>query len=136
MQIMRRCLEPHGLFLLHTIGGRRSGKRTDPWIDRYIFPNGMLPSAAQIAGACENVLTIEDWHNFPHDYWRTLLCWYENFEQSWGQLRDRYGEHFFRMWRYYLLSSAGSFRAGGNQLWQVVLSRDGVRGGYTADDIR
>jgi cyclopropane-fatty-acyl-phospholipid synthase len=136
MDIVGRCLSPEGLFLLHTIGGKISATRTDPWICRYIFPNGMLPSARQIAAAAEGRLNLEDWHNFPQDYDRTLMCWYANFERAWPDIEPRYGERFFRMWRYYLLASAGSFRAGGNQLWQVVYSRDGVPGGYTPDEIR
>ncbi len=136
MEVVRRCLSPDGLFLLHTIGGRLSQARTDPWITRYIFPNGMLPSARQIAKAAEGVLNIEDLHNFPQDYDRTLMAWYANFERAWPELKAKYDERFFRMWRYYLLASAGGFRAGGNQLWQIVFSRDGVRGGYTPEGIR
>jgi len=136
MDVVRRCLVPDGLFLLHTIGGRISQARTDPWITRYIFPNGMLPSAKQIATAAEGRLSLEDWHNFPQDYDRTLLCWYGNFERAWPGLESRYGARFFRMWRYYLLASAGGFRACGNQLWQIVYSRDGVPGGYTPSEIR
>jgi len=136
MQAVRRCLHPEGLFLLHTIGGKFSAARTDPWLTRYIFPNGMLPSPAQITTAAEGTLNIEDWHNFPDDYARTLMCWYQNFEQAWDSLSDRYDERFFRMWRYYLLACAGGFRAGGNQLWQIVFSKDGVAGGYSADHIR
>jgi cyclopropane-fatty-acyl-phospholipid synthase len=136
MQIVRRCLRPDGLFLLHTIGGKFSEVPPDPWIERYIFPNGILPSAARIAAAAEGTLNLEDWHNFPYDYERTLMSWYRNFENAWPSLQEKYGEQFFRMWRYYLLSSAGGFRAGGNQLWQIVFSRDGVSGGYAADDIR
>lgn len=136
MQLVRQCLKPAGLFLLHTIGGRLSEPRTDPWIERYIFPNGVLPSAARLTEAAEGLLTIEDWHNFPQDYWRTLTCWYQNFADAWDELKHHYDERFFRMWRYYLLSSAGSFHAGGNQLWQIVFSRDGVSGGYLAANIR
>jgi len=136
MQVVRRCLQPGGLFLLHTIGSNFSVVRTDPWISRYIFPNGMLPSPAQITAAAENTLNIEDWHNFPDDYVRTLLCWYHNFEQAWDTLSERYDQAFFLMWRYYLMASAGAFRAGGNQLWQIVFSKDGVSGGYTPGDIR
>jgi cyclopropane-fatty-acyl-phospholipid synthase len=124
------------LFLLHTIGGRISQARTDPWITRYIFPNGMLPSARQIAEAAEGKLSLEDWHNFPQDYDRTLLSWYSNFERAWPDFAAQYGERFFRMWRYYLLASAGGFRAGGNQLWQVVFSVDGLPGGYKPSEIR
>ena len=136
MEVVRRCLNPDGLFLLHTIGGRYSQARTDPWLTRYIFPNGMLPSPAQVTEASEGLLNIEDWHNFPQDYDRTLLCWYERFAAAWGELQDQYDERFFRMWRYYLLACAGGFRAGGNQLWQIVFSRDGVPGGYLANNIR
>jgi len=136
MEVVRRCLAPDGLFLLHTIGGRLSQARTDPWITRYIFPNGVLPSARQIAKAAEGILTVEDWHNFPQDYDRTLMAWYANFERAWPDLEAKYGERFFRMWRYYLLASAGGFRAGGNQLWQIVFSRDGVADGYTPEAIR
>ena len=136
MEMIRRCLSPEGLFLLHTIGGKLSAARTDPWLTRYIFPNGMLPSPRQVTEAAEGVLNIEDWHNFPADYARTLMCWYENFERAWPTLKDNYDEKFFRMWRYYLLACAGGFRAGGNQLWQIVFSKDGVPGGYLADDIR
>jgi cyclopropane-fatty-acyl-phospholipid synthase len=136
MQVVRRCLSPEGLFLLHTIGGRFSQNRTDPWLTRYIFPNGMLPSAAQLMNAAEGELNMEDWHNFPQDYERTLLCWYDRFEEAWPALEGLYDERFFRMWRYYLLACAGGFRAGGNQLWQVVFSRDGANGGYRAEGIR
>jgi len=136
MQVVRRCLEEDGLFLLHTIGANRTLVKTDPWFNRYIFPNGVLPSANQITQAAENVLFLEDWHNFPQDYERTLMCWYENFSAAWGSLRERYDERFFRMWRYYLLGSAGGFRARGNQLWQIVFSKNGVPAGYTPEGIR
>jgi cyclopropane-fatty-acyl-phospholipid synthase len=136
MEVVRRCLNPGGLFLLHTIGGRFSAARTDPWLTRYIFPNGMLPSPDQITTAAEGQLNLEDWHNFPQDYERTLLCWYDNFERAWGNLQQHYDERFFRMWRYYLLACAGGFRAGGNQLWQIVFSRDGIRDGYRPKGIR
>jgi cyclopropane-fatty-acyl-phospholipid synthase len=136
MEVVQRCLKPDGLFLLHTIGSRRSQARTDPWITRYIFPNGMLPSPKQITAAAENHLNLEDWHNFPQDYDRTLMCWYGNFERAWPELGARYDERFFRMWRYYLLASAGGFRACGNQLWQIVFSADGLPRGYRAEPIR
>jgi cyclopropane-fatty-acyl-phospholipid synthase len=90
----------------------------------------MLPSARQITAAIEGLFVMEDWHNFGADYDRTLLEWYENFEQGWPELASRYDERFHRMWRYYLLSCAGSFRARRHQLWQIVLSPKGVPGGY------
>ena len=68
---------------------------------------------------------MEDWHNFGPHYDRTLMAWHANFEAAWPELKDRYGERFYRMWRYYLLSSAGGFRARGMQLWQIVMTRPG-----------
>jgi len=130
MKVVDRCLKPGGLFLLHTIGGNEPVTTTDPWIERYIFPNGMLPSASQITSAIEGLFILEDWHNFGPDYDRTLMAWWRRFEDAWPHLKGRYDERFHRMWRYYLLSCAGAFRAGSNQLWQIVLSRGGVRGCY------
>ncbi|MBI4448791.1 cyclopropane fatty acyl phospholipid synthase [Candidatus Woesearchaeota archaeon] len=130
MKVAHRCLKPHGLLLLHTIGGNTSKHFGDPWVDRYIFPNGMLPSVRQIADSSEGLFVLEDWHNFSVDYDTTLLQWHKNFVNAWGEIKHAYNKRFYRMWTYYLLSFAGSFRARKNQLWQVVLSKDGVEGGY------
>lgn len=132
MDVARRCLAPDGLFLLHTIGRNDSTTHTDPWIARYIFPNSMLPSIAQIGAAIEKRFVMEDWHNFGGYYERTLLEWHANFERNCSGLPPRYDEKFRRMWRYYLLASAGGFRARRLQLWQVVLSPRGVAGVYEA----
>ena len=131
-EVVRRCLPTGGLFLLHTIGGNRSVTHTDPWIGRYIFPNSMLPSAAQIAHAVEGVLVMEDWHNFGTDYDLTLQAWRDNVERAWPMLDARYDERFRRMWRFYLAASMATFRVRQSQLWQVVLSNGGVPGGYRA----
>jgi cyclopropane-fatty-acyl-phospholipid synthase len=124
--MVRRCLKPGGLTLLHTIGGNLPCTCVDPWICRYIFPNSMIPSASQITTAYEGLFTLEDWHVFSWDYAITLKTWNENFERMWPSLRSRYSEEFHRMWRYYLLSCSGAFRARFIQLWQVLLSRDGI----------
>lgn len=123
-------LSDNGLFLLHTIGASISRQINDPWIERYIFPNSMLPSADQLTHAMNNHFIIEDWHNFGADYDKTLMAWYYNFERAWPELAPQYGERFYRMWRFYLLTAAGSFRARFNQVWQLVLSKHGVVGGY------
>ena len=130
MDVVRRCLKENGLFLLHTIGTQQTTKRCDPWIGRYIFPNSKLPSAREICAAMEGHFILENWQNFGADYDRTLMHWFRNFQENWSWLRDRYDERFFRMWKYYLLSCAGVFRARANQLWQIVLSPQGVPGGY------
>ena len=131
-EVVRRHLAEDGLFLLHTIGSNRSLRKNDPWTERYIFPNSMLPSARQIAAALEGVFVLEDWHGFGPDYDRTLMAWHANVERHWPELAGRYDERFHRMWTYFLLSSAGGFRARKNQLWQLVLSPRGVPGGYRA----
>ncbi len=128
--VARRSLKEDGLFLLHSIGKNESGGAIDPWIDKYIFPNGSLPSMQEIAAASERDFVIEDWHSFGADYDRTLMAWHARFEAAWPELLPRYGPRFYRMWRYYLLCCAGTFRARDNQLWQVVLSPRGVSGGY------
>ncbi|WP_304040713.1 cyclopropane fatty acyl phospholipid synthase [Ignavibacterium album] len=130
-EIANKCLNEDGLFLLHTIGEVRSVKNSDAWTHKYIFPNGMLPSIAQLSKAAEGLFVIEDLHNFGADYDKTLLAWYDNFNTNWYKIKEKYGERFYRMWKYFLLSSAGAFRARNkNQLWQIVLSKNGVPGGY------
>ena len=132
-KIAERNLKEDGLFLLHTIGEVRSTKSTDAWTHKYIFPNGMLPSIAQLSKAAEGLFVIEDLHNFGTDYDKTLMAWHKNFEESWNKIKSNYDERFYRMWKYFLLSSAGAFRARTkNQLWQIVLSKNGVIGGYNS----
>jgi cyclopropane-fatty-acyl-phospholipid synthase len=130
MEMVKRCLKDNGLFLLHTIGGNRSVTTVDPWINRYIFPNGMLPSPKQLTTAIEGLFVLEDWHNFSADYDKTLMAWYANLKQNHENLKTKYDVRFHRMWEYYILSCAGAFRARQNQLWQIVLSNNGVIGGY------
>ena len=132
-KIAERNLIDDGLFLLHTIGEVRSVNKTDAWTHKYIFPNGMQPSIAQLAGAVEDVFVIEDLHNFGADYDKTLMAWYNNFNDNWNALKDNYNERFHRMWKYFLLSSAGAFRARSkNQLWQIILSKNGILNGYNS----
>lgn len=129
-RVVNRCLKSDGLFLLHTIGGNCSVTRTDPWISRYIFPNSMSPSAKQISAAMEGLFVLEDWHNFGADYDKTLMNWFRNFRDNWDAIKAEYDDRFYRMWSYYLLSCAGTFRARRNQLWQIALSTRGVPGVY------
>lgn len=144
----RQLLKEDGLFLLHTIGMGNGTMPMDPWIEKYIFPNGMLPSMAQIGKCVEGLFIVEDWHNFGADYDKTLMAWFENFDKAWSRsqsdrgssyadksasgpaLKSQYSEKFYRMWKYYLLSCAAGFRARNIQLWQIVLSKNGVKGGY------
>lgn len=121
-ETVQRLLKPDGLFLLHSIGGFDKTEATDPWIDKYIFPNGKIPSPTEMVQHIEGRLVIEDWHNFGMDYDRTLMAWHDRFEAAWPSLRNKYDEKFRRMWRYYLLTCAGYFRSRKGHLWQLVLS--------------
>lgn len=130
MKIAHKALHNDGFFLLHTIGSNESVMKADTWISKYIFPNSMLPSIKQIGKSIEGLFVMEDWHNFGADYDKTLMAWCHNFEKNWDKIKENYDETFYRMWRYYLLACAGAFRARDIQLWQIVLSKSGVRGGY------
>ena len=122
-EVADRNLKPEGIFLLHTIGSKRTDNNVDPWINKYIFPNGCLPSVRQIANASEPHFIVEDWHNFGADYDTTLMAWHECFQAAWPEIADNYSERFKRMFSYYLNACAGAFRARDIQLWQVVFSR-------------
>lgn len=134
MELIHRFLKDDGLVLIHTIGRDTTAVTSDPWISRYIFPHGHLPSIVQIGQAIEGLFVMEDWHNFSANYDHTLVAWYKNFENNWDKIKSNYPDPFYKMWKYYLLSCAGAFRARNIQLWQVVLSKKGVPGGY--DSIR
>ncbi|NGX48573.1 MAG: Cyclopropane-fatty-acyl-phospholipid synthase [Candidatus Anoxychlamydiales bacterium] len=130
MEVVHKCLNDNGMVMVHTIGGNSSNVTGDRWIDKYIFRGGLLPSVAQIGKSIEGLFVMEDWHNFSVDYDKTLMVWFKNFDNNWDKIKNNYSPHFYRMWKYYLLSCAGAFRSRSIQLWQVVLSKDGVLGGY------
>ncbi len=130
MDTTHTLLDPSGLFLLHTIGSSTRKTGTDPWINKYIFPNGMLPSPVCIGKAIMGRYVMEDWHNFGADYDKTLMAWHQRFEEGYAEGAFQCSERVRRMYRYYLLSCAGAFRARDIQLWQIVLSPQGVEGGY------
>jgi len=125
MQRTYETLKDDGIAFIHTIGGNISVTRANAWTNKYIFPNGMIPSMAQLSKAMEGLFVMEDWHNFGEDYDLTLMAWHDNFERAWPELKVQYDDRFYRMWRFYLLTSAGSFRARDLQLWQMVLTKVG-----------
>ena len=127
---IQSLLSDDGLMLLHTIGDYSTHNTTDPWINKYIFPNGQIPSASRLSKALEPILVIRDWHDFGPDYDKTLMAWWDNFDKAWPSFSEKYGERFYRMWKYYLLSCAGFFRSGQGQLWQIVLTKRGALPDY------
>jgi cyclopropane-fatty-acyl-phospholipid synthase len=122
-EVAHRSLRRGGFLFFSTIGTNRSVRATDPWIDKYIFPNSHLPSAAQISAAIEGLFVLEDWQNWAFDYDRTVMAWFENFQKHWPDLQARYGERFYRMWKYYLMLAAACFRSRKNQVWEILMSR-------------
>jgi cyclopropane-fatty-acyl-phospholipid synthase len=125
METIKKSLTDTGICLLHFIGGNETDLTVDAWINKYIFPNGSMPSLAQIGIAIENRLVIEDLHNIGIHYDYTLMAWYHNFVNSWDELKESYSDTFYRMWTYYLLCSAASFRARRLSLWQIVIRKSG-----------
>ncbi len=133
--VAKRCLKNDGIFLLHTIGrnhNRRFPGRSEPFTHKHIFPNGNLPNPTDIAKATDKLFVIEDWHSFGQDYAKTLYCWRENFVKAWPELRKDYDERFYRMWVAYLSNARAGFLARRLQLWQIVLSKDGLQREYRA----
>ena len=126
MELVDRLLAPNGVAFIHTIGGNRARAHMDPWMDKYIFPNSALPSLAQLVTAMEGLFIPEDVHNIGEDYDPTLMAWFQRFDAAWPALRARYDERFYRMWKFYLLAAAGSFRARAQQLFQIVMTRRGT----------
>jgi len=125
MEVADRCLKGDGVAVVHTIAGNLEGKDFNAWYDKYIFPNGVVPSLSQLTRAAEGLFVIEDVHNIGPHYDRTLMAWCENFEQAWPKVQDKYGDRFYRMWRFYLLTAAASFRARYQQLFQIVMTKEG-----------
>ena len=116
-------LKPSGLMLHHMIGGNTDSKAADPWMHKYIFPGGVIPSLSQISKAVEGKFIIEDVHNFGPDYDKTLMAWHKNFNRNYKKLSNNYDERFKRMWNFYLTMCAAGFRQSDLQLWQIVMRR-------------
>ncbi len=126
MELVERTLAPDGVAFVHTIGGNRARGQIDPWYHKYIFPNAVLPTLGQLTSAMDEVLITEDVQNIGPHYDPTLMAWFANFDAAWPQLRGgRLDDKFYRMWKYYLLTSAAGFRARYLQLYQLVMTRIG-----------
>jgi cyclopropane-fatty-acyl-phospholipid synthase len=127
MELADRLLAPNGVAFVHTIAGNQPRTHLDPWFDKYIFPNAVLPTLPRLTAAMEGLFICEDVHNIGEDYDLTLMAWWKNFDAAWPRLRAAYGDAFYRRWKYYLLVSAGAFRSRSQQLFQIVMTRPGTR---------
>ena len=125
MKKVHSTLKDDGIAFIHTIGNNITKTSTNAWIDKYIFPNGRLPSIRLLGKAMEGMFVVEDWHNFGEHYDKTLMAWYKNFKDTWPEIEHNYSKRFYRMWEFYLLSCAGGFRARTIQLWQIIMTKTG-----------
>lgn len=126
MRAVFRSLGAGGLFVCQGIAANLPGFALDPWMRRYIFPNSVLPSLGRLARAAEGLFFIEGMENYGPHYDRTLLSWEENVRRAWPRFAKRFDERFQRMWRFYLLSCAGAFRARSLQVFQILFAKEKV----------
>jgi cyclopropane-fatty-acyl-phospholipid synthase len=126
MELAARCLAPGGIIFVHTICGKEPRTQIDPWYHKYIFPNAAIPTLGELATAMNDLLVVEDVQNIGPDYDRTLMAWWTNFDRAWPVLRARYGDSFYRMWKFYLMTSAAQFRARALNLYQISATAIGT----------
>jgi cyclopropane-fatty-acyl-phospholipid synthase len=125
MEVVHRSLVPDGIAVIHTISNNRSRRHGTPFVEKYIFPNAVAPSLAQLGRAIEGLFVLEDLQNIGPDYERTLLAWWENFDRAYPELKAKYDQRFYRLWKFYLLAAAGASRARDGQLFHLVLTKVG-----------
>ncbi|MCM8569275.1 cyclopropane fatty acyl phospholipid synthase [Gramella jeungdoensis] len=123
MKTINHNLRNDGICLLHFIGGNETRYTTDAWINKYIFPQGLIPSITQIGQSLEKNMVLQDLHNFGLYYDKTLMAWHENFQRAWPRLKETYNNFFYKMWEFYLCSSAAAFRSQKLNLWQLVITK-------------
>ncbi len=125
MRVIDRCLVDDGVALVHTIANNKSLRHGTPFIEKYIFPNAVAPSIAQMGRALEGLFVLEDLHNIGPDYDPTLMAWWANFDRTYSEISHRYDRRFYLMWKFYLLAAAGAARARDAQLYQIVITKTG-----------
>ena len=120
-----QLLNDKGIFLLHTIGYKGKPTATSPWMRKYIFPGGYIPSLSEILKVCEkHEITIYDIEVLHHHYAHTLKHWYNNLLKNKEKIIEMFDKRFFKMWEFYLVSSQYSFRNMGNVVFQILVSKD------------
>lgn len=120
--VIKRNLKPGGIGLIHTIG-RSYPNTLDPWIAKYIFPGGHVPSLSEISSIFEpHRFSVLDVENLRLHYSRTCAAWLENFNEVADKVVEMYDEEFARMWRLYLAGSSAGFRSGTLQLYQILFA--------------
>lgn len=124
-QTIRDRLSPDGIALIHTIGWAGPAEGTNPWIAKYIFPGGYIPTASEAMSAIEkNRLWATDIECWRLHYAYTLRHWYDRFQTNADQVAQIYDDRFVRMWRFYLAACEQTFRNGPQAVFQFQLSKD------------
>jgi cyclopropane-fatty-acyl-phospholipid synthase len=123
-QSVRDRLTPDGVALIHSIGARVDDGGTNPWIRKYIFPGGFIPTLSETLSAIErNRLWVCDIEVLRLHYARTLRQWLARFREQRHVARALYDERFCRMWEFYLTSCAMAFRHGNLMVMQLQLAK-------------
>jgi len=136
-EVVHRALKPGGVFSFHTIVGHKPSRHIDPWMEKYIYPGGCIPTPGQICTAVHGLFQVKDVHDIGEHYDRTLQAWIRKFRQNRTEIkkisRERFGgmdqEVFCRMWEYHYLACAGGFRSQNISVHQYMLSKGAMPGG-------
>lgn len=120
---VKRLLKPDGRFVLHSIGRSGEPGATNPWIAKYIFPGGYIPSLSEVIPVIEKSgLIITDIEILRLHYAETLKAWRQSFLAHWDEAKALYDERFCRMWDFYLAASESAFRWQGMMVFQIQLA--------------
>ena len=118
-------LKENGVFLLHTIGQRSKPTATSPWIRKYIFPGGYIPSLSEVMSETQKLnINVTDVEVLRLHYAHTLSKWYQNVIKNKDKIIKMFDQRFFRMWEFYLLASKYSFVNMGNVVFQIQIAKD------------
>lgn len=118
-----QVLKPGGLFLLHFISALKE-HTGDPWIRKYIFPGGTIPSLREMLSClAEDQFHTLDMEDLRLHYNKTLLCWENNYRKQLDRIRSLFDEKFVRMWDLYLASCAATFHNGIVDIHQILASK-------------
>ena len=118
-------LKENGVFLLHTIGQRGKPTATSPWIRKYIFPGGYIPSLSEVMKETQKLnINVTDVEVLRLHYAHTLTRWYQNVLENKDKIIKMFDQRFFRMWEFYLLASKYSFVNMGNVVFQIQIAKN------------
>lgn len=124
MECVKSVLKPGGIFLLHFISALKEYPG-DPWVKKYIFPGGVVPSLREIIHIAGNMrFYTAGVESLRRHYNRTLLCWNSNFQKHRGEVVEMFDERFARMWELFLCSCAATFMNGVIDLHQIIFTND------------